>query len=108
MTREDQLRNNIVTTRTVGLFENVTKGAFGGFEHVTMFANRLFEGFENVTSDIIGDNYTTDVTNAVENNHFMNAVNTTNIGMLVEVRNRSLVENITHVETMDAPATEFM
>ena len=105
MTKDDQLRN-IVTTRTevFGGFENVTKGTFGGFP------NTVFEGFKNVTSDIIGDNYTTDVTNAVENIHLMDAVNTTNIGLLVEARNRTMVEveNITHMETMDAPAPEFM
>ena len=111
MTTEDQLRN-IVTARTIGGFETVTNSAFGGFENVTKgtfggFPNMVFE---NVTSDIIGDNYTTDVTNAVENIHFMDVVNTTNVGLLVEARNRTLVEmeNIAHVDTMDAPASEFM
>ena len=114
MTTEDQLRN-IVTARTIGGFETVTNSAFGGFENVTKgtfggFPNRVFEGFENVTSDIIGDNYTTDVMNALENIHLMDVVNTTNIGLLVEARNRTMVEieNTTHVETMDAPAPEFM
>ena len=80
--KEDQLRN---------IVENVTKRTFAGFENVTK------DTFENLTSDIIGDTYTTDGANA------------TNIG-LVEVGNRTLVdiENITHMEAMDAPAPEFM
>ena len=109
MTKEDQLRN-IVTARTIGRFETVTNGTFGGFENVTKGTFWGFEGFENVTSDIIGDNYTTDVMNALENIHLMDVVNTTNIGLLVEARNRTMVEieNTTHMETMDAPAPEFM
>ena len=103
MAKEEQLRN-IVTTRIAGVFENVTEGTFGGF------TNGVFEGFENVTSDIIGDNHATDVTNTVENFNFMDTVNTTNIGLLVEVMNGSLaeIENATHMENLAAPAPEFM
>ena len=114
MAKEEQLRS-IVTTRIAGVFENVTEGAFEGFENVTKgtfggFANSVFEGFENVTNDIIGDNHTTDVTNAVENFNFMDTVNTTNIGQLFEVMNGSLaeIENATHMENLAAPAPEFM
>ena len=82
MVNEDQLRN-FVTMRT----EDVT------FEGV---ADSVIE---NVTFDMVGDNYTT---GAGENR-----VTTTNIGFPVEVRNGSLldIENVTH---MEAPASEFM
>ena len=96
--KEDQLRNIVenVTKRTFAGFENATKDTFGEFAN-KVFENVTKDTFENLTSDIIGDTYTTDGANA------------TKIG-LVEVGNRTLVdiENITHMEAMDAPAPEFM